>query len=263
MSKALVIKNVDFSTNKIETDVFSDIVPCTGIVVTPSEISFSEIGDTQELTIIKTPANTTEAVQITSSDQSVCTVSNGVVTCVGYGTATITVTCGEASDTCSVELVSAEIEAVWQVGHQATYTSSGGGTMFIITNNADTYIFAAQDIKSGSQNSSEVFQTSHYIEALRVPSGCTTIHVVMNDYIGNAMQVTWYDSTSKPYPDFTACIAGISQQSGIVILQSGNDLTVPSGADSFILHVNTDTTHERYADTTSVAAAAGIKIYAL
>lgn len=76
-------------------------VPCTGIALDRATLSFSD-GTPVTLTATLTPANTTDRVVWTSSDTSVATVSNGVVTPVGSGTATITATCGEQTATCSV-----------------------------------------------------------------------------------------------------------------------------------------------------------------
>ena len=73
--------------------------------VTLSETTLTlEIGDTETLTATVTPADTTDTVEWSSSDETVATVENGVVTAVGRGTATITATAGGASATCTVEV---------------------------------------------------------------------------------------------------------------------------------------------------------------
>lgn len=102
MSKALVIKGANFLANRIEQIVISYPIPCTGISLSQSTITFSTIGATATLTATLTPADTTEALTWVSSDDDVATVTNGVVTCVGIGTATITATCGEQIATCAV-----------------------------------------------------------------------------------------------------------------------------------------------------------------
>ena len=102
MSKALVIKGANFTVNKVETVTIGDSVPCTAVELSESSISLSTLNETEELTAILTPANTTDTLSWESSDEDVVTVENGVVTCVGVGTATITATCGEQSATCSV-----------------------------------------------------------------------------------------------------------------------------------------------------------------
>lgn len=112
MSKALVIKGANFTTNKIETITLSQSVPCTGLSVSPTTVSFTALNATQQLTVTKTPVDTTDAVVYVSSNDSVATVSSsGLITCVGIGSATITVTCGEQSATCNCELESVTVDA--------------------------------------------------------------------------------------------------------------------------------------------------------
>ena len=100
MAKTLIIKGADFSTNKLDTVSF-DAIPCESISI-DSSISISGIGATATLTPVVTPSNTTDEITWESSDTSVATVENGVVTAYRPGSATITVTCGEQSATCAV-----------------------------------------------------------------------------------------------------------------------------------------------------------------
>lgn len=66
-------------------------------------------GDTFTLNINYTPTNSTKSVTWTSSDESIATVVDGVVTILDYGTVTITVTSNKATNvTTSIELTSKE-----------------------------------------------------------------------------------------------------------------------------------------------------------
>lgn len=80
-------------------------VAVTGVTVAPKELEI-KVGQTGELTATVAPANATNKnVSWLSSDEAVATVdTNGVVTAVAEGTATITVTTedGDKSDTCTV-----------------------------------------------------------------------------------------------------------------------------------------------------------------
>ncbi len=62
----------------------------TGLTLDKSSISFSQIGETKQLTAIVQPEDATNKdVNWTSSDQTVAIVNNGLVVCSGFGTAVI------------------------------------------------------------------------------------------------------------------------------------------------------------------------------
>ena len=70
-------------------------VPCTGLVVSPLNMSFTEAGQKTILTILPEPADCTEQVELQSSDETVAVVTaTGEVVAVGEGSATVSVTCG-------------------------------------------------------------------------------------------------------------------------------------------------------------------------
>ena len=88
-------------------------VPCTSIQLSSDTLTFTGNGS-QTLTCTVTPENTTDTITWSSDNESVATVNNGVVTAVGNGSCTITASCGNCSDTCSVE-VSGIVESDWTV----------------------------------------------------------------------------------------------------------------------------------------------------
>lgn len=104
-SKAIVIKHVNFLANKLDTVSLTGEVPCTGIALNKSTVGFTKIGATETLTATLTPANTTDSVSWVSSNTDAVTVNNGLLTAVGIGSATITVSCGTQSATCAVTVV--------------------------------------------------------------------------------------------------------------------------------------------------------------
>lgn len=79
-----------------------DFVACTGIALDQASLSFDDVGATQTLTATVTPADTTESIRWTSSNEEIATVVNGVVTSMADGKCVITATCGEYSATCAV-----------------------------------------------------------------------------------------------------------------------------------------------------------------
>lgn len=102
MSRTIVIPDANFTVNRLDVVELGDIIPCTGLEISQSTIAFTAINATQTLTVTKTPADTTQRVYWTSSNENVAMVADGVVTCVGVGSCTITATCGQQTVTCSV-----------------------------------------------------------------------------------------------------------------------------------------------------------------
>lgn len=80
-----------------------DEVLCTGLTVTPASIEMNAAGIATSLNAVVLPSDCTEKITWTSSDPTICTVdSDGVVTAVDGGTATVTAQCG--SFTADVEV---------------------------------------------------------------------------------------------------------------------------------------------------------------
>lgn len=76
---------------------------CTSIVLSDSEVSLSQPGQTKGLTVTKNPENAKDKVNFKSNNSSVALVDEyGLITAVGEGSATITVTCGDAVAFCEV-----------------------------------------------------------------------------------------------------------------------------------------------------------------
>ena len=84
-------------------------VPCEGLTISDSSLTFNQIGDTWWLSVTTEPANTTEEVVIVSSNESVVKVSSdGLIEAAGPGTATVTITCGDYSRICLVTCLAGE-----------------------------------------------------------------------------------------------------------------------------------------------------------
>ncbi len=85
-------------------------VPCTELVLTKSDdIIFTEPGAKVKLEASCLPADTTDTLRFSSSDEKVATVDTlGNVTCVGEGEAVISVICGEKIVKVKVSYVPAE-----------------------------------------------------------------------------------------------------------------------------------------------------------
>lgn len=78
-------------------------IPCEALQLSNQIIELAEAGETWTLVVAVTPVDTTDSVSFASSDESVVTVSsNGVITAVGGGEATIIVSCGDIAAGCKV-----------------------------------------------------------------------------------------------------------------------------------------------------------------
>lgn len=77
----------------------SSLIPCTGLTAS-ADLSALMVGGTASIQAQKQPSDCNQSLRFLSSDTGVVTVNSlGVVTAVGSGTATITVSCGSKSVT--------------------------------------------------------------------------------------------------------------------------------------------------------------------
>ena len=82
-------------------------VPCTGITLDKSSLTFTD-NTPQTLQVTVEPTNTTDKISYSTNPTGIVKIVNGVVTPLKNGTATITVTCGTISKTCSVDITGIE-----------------------------------------------------------------------------------------------------------------------------------------------------------
>ncbi|MCM1462230.1 MAG: Ig-like domain-containing protein [Bacteroides sp.] len=111
--------------------VKTDATPCTAVTLN-KETAEVKKGETVTLTATVTPTDTTDELTWTTSDATVATVANGVITGVGRGTATITAKCGDKTATCAVSVTEDKVktEALVAVGGSTSYdTLSSDGKL--------------------------------------------------------------------------------------------------------------------------------------
>lgn len=85
-------------------------IACTAITINTTELSFTQLEETKQITATVIPSNTTDAISWTSSNVDAATVTAGLVKAVGYGTAEIMVTCGTQTAICHVNVKRTETE---------------------------------------------------------------------------------------------------------------------------------------------------------
>lgn len=111
--------------NYIKVD---SIVECTDVHLDADMLTFDGVGS-KTLVATNIPADTNEVITWSSSDTSVLTVENGVVTAVGNGSAIITYTCGSQTASCEVEVTGIEYPVLYSMPEETTFD----GTNYIDT----------------------------------------------------------------------------------------------------------------------------------
>ena len=237
MSKALVIPNVDFAANALTTVTLEQDIPCTGITLSDSTLSLTSL-EPVTLTATVTPANTTDALTWASSDTSVATVVNGVVTTLKAGSVTITATCGSQSATCAISIhVFIDPSLLLSYYYSAKKSNDVLDTINVEqSGSASTY--GATIITDGTGK--YAYDSDHHISdghayPIMLPSGATQIKVVVPN---QSIKVTcaWCDSQQGSGYG-TNVIKALSYGGPWDAGVSTGDRTidVASGADSFYL----------------------------
>ena len=111
-------------------NVTAAVVAVTGVSVDKTNISLA-VGGTSQITATVSPSNATNKnVTWTSSDPTVATVNNGLVTAVKAGTATITVRTAEGSftATCAVNVTAAVVAVTGVSVDKSSISLTVGGT---------------------------------------------------------------------------------------------------------------------------------------
>lgn len=168
-------------------------VAANGVTLTPDKTTLN-VGEKQTLTATVLPADATNKnVTWASSDTSVATVENGVVTAVGKGTATITVTTADGGYTATCEVtVKLPVSAV-TLNETSTALVVGNTkqlTATVAPANADD---STVTWKSGNTNVATVDQTG---KVTAVGVGTTTITATA----GGKSATCTVTVTAKPVP---------------------------------------------------------------
>lgn len=243
MAKTLVIKGASFGTNKVTVVSFAENVPCTGIAITESSVSATDY-DPITLTYEVTPSNTTDNISWTTSDATVATVDNGVITPVGLGTAIITATCGSYSDTVSVTVAIAYDKSYANKAATRIYTDT---EPYIVVTGTGNYRICV--CGTGNQKSTYTTQDiSGYpskLYAVKIPVNATKIKVSRSSdkaYVfdnGND-SVIWTKDEFSGNNTFPGTIKPISSAEFNLKNNVENTLDIPEGADSFFLSIVLD-----------------------
>lgn len=125
-------------------------------------------GDSMTLTVTYKPSNTTDgkAVTWTTSDKSVATVSNGKVTAIGVGTATITAKVGSFTATCKITVSSSTKYVVGDIDADGSITIADALMIFKYKSGeiklSDTALKAADTDKNGNVELADALRIFKY-----------------------------------------------------------------------------------------------------
>lgn len=262
MSKALVIKGADFSTNAVTTISFGS-VPCEGITFASDTITITSTDSvTVEYTL--TPSNTTDTVTWASSDTTVVSVSGGVLTVNGIGIATLTATCGEYTATATVT-VSISYLPHWEfrvIGYESTsitYATYGAATY----NRLSAFGTGTQATNTDLVPTADHLASPH---AVKLPGNTARVRVSVtnttNFYNANGYHaMIWLSDTpcgDSSYPNGATKVS----YDNTLKFQTDNPMifTVPDGADSFVFMARTQTTADSSSDPDEIASGYGLTI---
>lgn len=181
-------------------------IPATAIALDPTSIT-KEQYKSATLAATLTPANATTIVEWSSSDEAVATVSNGVVTMVGVGKATITAKAGEGvTATCDVTVSEPTILTCAQAAKKALAVSANNEVaadgMYVVrgyvielvgTPSSDfskhgNYSFWMADDKAATKGTFEAYQVA--------PKDGATLAEV-GDYVEIVGDLTKYGTTAE------------------------------------------------------------------
>lgn len=180
MGVSLVIKGADFSAHAIDAEIVE--IPCTGLTISAATGALEVGGSPLTLTVIKTPANTTDSLRWSTSDATVATVDGGVVTAIGAGTATITATCGTHTTTCIITVTAGTAQTWVTLADRYLYGTpspeGGNGLAVMEALNSDMHHSVVRVCNSGDLRMwTKVDNVPYY--PYKMPAGTTKVRITL------------------------------------------------------------------------------------
>lgn len=221
MGKALLIKGMNFSAVALDQVEIGDAIPCTGISLSPSTLSFDTHEESKTLTATLTPANTTDDLSWASSNENVATVSDeGVVTIHGIGTAVITATCGSISESITItQTMLKQMRALYEANGKYPERISSSTLVIRISSNSGNAMFA--QAKDTDDTKLQIYGTTETaVEMVPVPYGATVCKVASKtdsfwiSYMLFANMNNLIDYDGGKYPEYIKSESGFSSATG-------------------------------------------------
>ena len=253
MGKALILKDVDFSGVALDKVEIYDRIPCTGISLNQSAITVTTL-NTVTLTATFTPANTTDAVVWSSSDESVCSVENGVITPIKSGTATITATCGNHSASCEI---TADITIVLDAHMTSGYIAFMSSETYVTINSNGTCGLSLITDRTGRRayDPNKVLPSGMYAYPIILPDNASEL-VVTVPLATIKVSAQWVD-INQSSPAFANCalrVGGDSSAWASSIPNGNRTMEVPEGANGVYITCYKDGITQEDLDSVTVTA---------
>lgn len=181
MGKGILATGVDFANVAVcQVEILTPPEPvhCTGISLNQSTLTFDSAEEQKQVIATVTPANTTDVLVWSSSNENVASVSNGIVTIHGIGSAVITASCGNQSATVSINQSS--IKAQYEY---TTVTGKTCGSNPVLDDKRilGTNTMSSQSIGGQAYTNTDDLRiwggSSAGVECIRVPYGATTVKI--------------------------------------------------------------------------------------
>ena len=222
-------------------------VAVTGVELNKTSTSIT-VGKTETLTATVSPADATnKAVTWTSSDASVASVADGVVTAHKVGTATITVTTvdGSKTATCDVTVTAKPAQTITADNVTAAYGDSGkkvtattdgdGAISYAVKSGSEDYIAVAADGTLTIKKVGEAYVTVTAAETENYAAATKDVKVTISPKSITPEVTANVPSEGYTY-DGSAKTPGVTVKNGDTILVQDQDYTV-----SYADHINAGT----------------------
>lgn len=145
-------------------------VSCTDLNLDKTELTFTGPGE-QTLTAIVRPSNCTETVVWSVDNAEVATVSNGVVTAVGDGSAIVTARCGDYSINCNVSVTGVGITHYFPDDGPEDYIKVNGGHVEVCCTNKIGGFYNLSDMTELTTSAKNANNINNRPEKFKVSSG--------------------------------------------------------------------------------------------
>lgn len=260
MAKTIIVRTADFEVDRLTQVTLTVQVPCTSLTLDKTEINATSL-DAQTITATVLPADCSDVLTWESSDTTVATVDEGVVTIVGLGTATITATCGNQTATCALTVDNIKIDSGFGFGTVYVYGSDTYARANVPSEYKTQYFADKIALDSIRLRFSRVsaFVGDFNLAPHALPLNVGRIRVKANNTTGDIIILTFYANQQA-----SASLALLAQKSVSTAPSDGvADVTADiTAGDSFGVCIKYKNSYSSYADTPdTIATQNGFEIY--